>query len=106
MKNKKLKLEEAVRDHYKVTPLDQDFSQNVADKIFGPKPVPKFVLGTWVYYVIGVLMIAVVMITFSFLVKLQLSPSFILIIVPIILYFAVSIKEASVLARYSEHMVS
>ena len=106
MKNKKIKIEDVIRDHYKVAPLDQDFSQNVADKIFGPEPAPKFVLGTWVYYVIGVLVIAVVVITLLYLIRLQLSPSFILIIVPVILYFAVSMKEASVLARYAEHMVS
>ena len=106
MKNKKINLEDVIRDHYKVAPLDQDFSQNVADKIFGPKPAPKFVLGNWVYFVIGVLMTSVVVITFSFLIKLQLSPSYLFIIVPVILYFVVSMMEAKVLDKYSRQIVS
>ena len=89
---KEYKLEEAIKNFYPTEPLQADLATTVAEKVFEKhkKVYPAF--DTWLYIFIGILVIAGIVYSFSFLNQFSVL-SGLMILISIALYFTLFFKE-------------
>jgi len=100
---KQYNLDEAIKRHYQTEHLKPDFAASVADRVFGNKEPAAFTVDNSLYYIILIICMMVLVYCFIFMSHLNLSMADKFLIIPLIVYFLLSVKEMSILSRrYSE----
>jgi hypothetical protein len=99
MRKKQLDIEQAIKGHYKTAPLKINLAVTVADKVLPKKkrsvPAPEIVL----YFIAFIIAVGSFIYCLHYLGQLPVSSGLVLLFLPAIFYFGLSIKEMSLLFR-------
>jgi len=91
-------LYKAIKEFQKTEPLKMDLATTVADKIFVKRKIKMVVLDKWIYAFVAALVVIGLIYSFS-LVNPSSLLSMLVLLIPIIFYIGLSIKEYKLLSK-------